>query len=339
MTETKNIRRARIISTGSYVPDFVLTNDALSRMVDTSDEWIRERTGIGERRINTVTSNREMAKIAAQRALEASGLSALDIDLIIASTVSNDNFTPSLACCVQSDIGAENAFAFDLNAGCSGFVYALDAASVYICAERPGAKPINNVLIVCSEVLSRITDYTDRSSCVLFGDGAGAAVVCADTEHGLLSSYLRSDGTGAESIVANALIPVTDNGDGTVSNPTESVKPGLRMNGRKVFTFAVRAIPEALKTALEAAGVEASELKYVVMHQANIRIIESAVERLGLAPEKAPVNIERYGNTSSASVPILLDELNRAGKLERGDKLAIEGFGSGLTYGAAIIEW
>ncbi|MBQ8552372.1 MAG: ketoacyl-ACP synthase III [Clostridia bacterium] len=332
-------RRARIISTGSYIPERVLSNDDLSRMVETDDEWIRERTGIGERRINTSMKNHEMAVIAAKRALEASGLSPLDIDLVIASTVTNDNYTPALACHVQAGVGAKNAFAFDINAGCSGFVYALDTASAFISASRPGTRQVNNVLIVCSEVLSRITDYTDRTSCVLFGDGAGAAVVCADSEHGLLSSYIKTDGTGADSITAPALTSVIANDDGTIENNPDKITEGLKMNGRKVFTFAVKAIPEALSEALKAADVTADELKYVIMHQANIRIINSAVERLGIDPEKAPVNIERYGNTSSASVPILLDELNRAGKLQRGDKLAIEGFGSGLTYGAAIIEW
>jgi len=331
--------RARIMATGSYIPDFVLTNDALSRMVETNDEWIRERTGIGERRINTVTSNREMATSAAKKALESSGLSPLDIDLIICSTVTNDNYSPALACYVQADIGASNAFAFDINAGCSGFVYALETASSFISAKRPGTKQINNVLIVCSESLSRITDYTDRSSCILFGDGAGAAIVCADKEHGLLSSYIKTDGTGADSITASALTPVIAHEDGTVSNPTERPEPKLQMNGRKVFTFAVKAVPEALEGALEAAGLKADDIKYLIMHQANTRIIDSAVSRLGLDPAKAPTNIERYGNTSSASVPILLDELKREGKLQRGDKLAIAGFGSGLTYGVAIIEW
>lgn len=334
-----NTRRARIISTGSYIPERVLTNGDLSRMVETDDTWIRERTGIGERRINTTQKNSEMATVAAERALASSGLSPLDIDLVIASTVTNDNFTPALACHVQAGVGAQNAFAFDINAGCSGFVYALETASAFISSCRSGTKQINNVLIVCSEVLSRITDYTDRTSCVLFGDGAGAAVVSADSGHGLLSSYIKTDGTGADCITAPALVPVTDNGDGTLSNNPSKPTEGLSMNGRKVFTFAVKAIPEALTEALKAAGVTADELKYVIMHQANIRIINSALERLGIDPKKAPVNIERYGNTSSASVPILLDELNRAGKLQRGDKLAIEGFGSGLTYGAAIIEW
>ncbi|MBE6610932.1 MAG: ketoacyl-ACP synthase III [Ruminococcaceae bacterium] len=331
--------RARIAATGSYIPDFRLTNDALSRMVETNDEWIRERTGIAERRINTTLSNREMAVIAAKRALDASGLDPLDIDIVIASTVTNDNYSPALACYVQADIGASNAFAFDVNAGCSGFVYALDTASAFISAARPGTKPVRHVLIVCSENLSRITDYTDRSSCILFGDGAGAAIVSADDSHGLLSTYIRTDGTGADAITARALAPVIDNGDGTVSNNDASVKAGLVMNGREVYRFAVKAVPEAVEGALAAADLTAADLKYLVMHQANARIIASAVERLGIDPEKAPMNMERYGNTSSASVPILLDELNRAGKLSRGDKLAIAGFGSGLTYGVAIIEW
>ena len=334
----KQNRFARIVSTGSYLPDFVLSNDALSRMVETNDQWIRERTGISERRINTELSNREMASLAAKKALDASGLSPLDIDIVIASTVTNDKYTPALACCVQADLGASNAFAFDINAGCSGFVYALETASSFIARDIPGAKAINNVLIVCSECLSRITDYQDRSSCILFGDGAGAAVVSADSEHGVLSSYIKTDGTGADSITANALAPVTAHDDGTLES-AEAVCPKLTMNGRKVFTFAVKAVPEAVQGALDAAGMSADDLKYLIMHQANTRIIASAVERLGISPEKAPVNIEKYGNTSSASIPILLDELNLAGKLEKGDRIALAGFGSGLTYGVIIIEW
>lgn len=334
----KETRRARIVSTGSYLPEFVLTNDTLSKMVETDDKWIRERTGISERRINTVTPNREMATSAALAALKNAEMSPLDIDLIIVSTVTNDKFTPALACCVQADIGASNAFAFDLNAGCSGFVYALETANAFIGADRLASKHVNNVLIVCSECLSRITDYTDRSSCILFGDGAGAVVVAADTTHGVLGSYIKTDGTGADSITANALSAVNVNEDGTLSRK-DSESPALTMNGRRVFTFAVKAVPEALIGALDAVGMSADELKYLVMHQANTRIIASAVERLGISPEKAPMNIDKYGNTSSASIPILLDELNREGKLTRGDKLAIAGFGSGLTYGVIILEW
>ncbi len=339
MSNTES-RRARIVATGSYIPSFRLTNEALSRMVDTNDEWIRERTGISERRINTDMTNREMAVLAAKRALEASGLSALDIDIVICSTVTNDNFTPALSCYVQADLGAVNAFAFDLNAGCSGFIYALETASAMNSSDRPGTRHVNNVLIVCSENLSRITDYTDRSSCILFGDGAGAAIVSADAEHGLLSSYIKTDGSDADSIIAKALAPVIANDDGTVKNNDQKEEfGGLKMNGREVYRFAVKAVPEALEGAMAAAGITASDLKYLVMHQANVRIINSAVERLGLDPEKAPINIERYGNTSCASVPILLDELNRDGKLQHGDKLAIAGFGSGLSYGVAIMEW
>lgn len=336
---TTSSRRARITSTGSYIPELRLTNDALSRMVETNDEWIRERTGISERRINTELSAREMALTAAKRALDTSGLAPTDIDMIIACTVTNDNFTPALACCVQADLGAVNAFAFDLNAGCSGFIYALETASAFISADRPGSKRIDHALIVCSENLSRITDYTDRSSCILFGDGAGAAVVSADEAHGLLSSVVRTDGTGAGAITAKALAPVIAKEDGTVENAPDAIQPGLVMNGREVYRFAVKAVPDAVQSAMDAAGVTADELKYLVLHQANTRIIASAVERLGIDPAKAPTNIEHLGNTSSASIPILLDELNRAGKLERGDKLALCGFGSGLTWGAAILEW
>jgi 3-oxoacyl-[acyl-carrier-protein] synthase-3 len=336
---TNSSRRARIVSTGSYIPELRLTNDALSRMVETNDEWIRERTGISERRINTELSARETALTAAKRALDASGLAPTDIDIIIACTVTNDNFTPALACCVQADLGAVNAFAFDLNAGCSGFVYALETASAFISAERPGSKRIDHALIVCSENLSRITDYTDRSSCILFGDGAGAAIVCADETAGFLSSCIRTDGTGAGAIHAAAIAPVIASEDGTVANSEEIIKPGLVMNGREVYRFAVKAVPEAVESALQSAGLSADDLKYLILHQANTRIIASAVDRLGMDPAKAPTNMERYGNTSSASIPILLDELNREGKLSRGDKLAFCGFGSGLTYGAVIMEW
>ncbi|MBQ8509877.1 MAG: ketoacyl-ACP synthase III [Clostridia bacterium] len=335
---TENNRRARILATGSYVPEFALTNEALCRMVDTSDEWIRERTGIRERRINPNLSNREMASTAAKRALEMSGLSPLDLDMIICSTITNDNYTPSLACYVQGDLGASNAFAFDINAGCSGFVYAMENASAFISSSRPNAKAVNHVLIVCSENLSRITDYTDRSSCVLFGDGAGAVIVGAD-EVGVLASYMRADGKGANSIVAPALTAATVTEDGRVETAPPVEKPGLVMNGREVYRFAVRAVPEAFEAGLKLAGLTADQLDYAILHQANLRIINAVIDRLGLDPAKVPFTIDRYGNTSSACIPVLLDEMNRSGKLKRGDKLAIAGFGSGLTYGVIVTEW
>ncbi len=337
MTSPVNPRRARIIATGSCIPDFVLTNEALTRMVDTSDEWIRERTGIEERRINTASTNREMASLAARRAIGQAGIDPASIDAILCSTVTNDNFTPALACYIQADIGAFNAFAFDLNAGCSGFVYALELAASLIAAVRPGTRPVSRVLVVSSEMLSAITDYSDRASCVLFGDSAGAVILDAD-ETGLLASVLRCDGSGADSIVAPALTHVRAE-DGCVANPESLPAHGMKMNGREVYRFAVKAVPDTLNAVLAEAGMSAGELKYVVLHQANLRIINAAIDRLGIDSDKVPVSITRYGNSSSACIPVLLDELNRAGNLQKGDKIAVVGFGSGLTSGAAVLEW
>ena len=286
-------------------------------MVDTSDEWITERTGIKERRINKGTPAAQLASEAALRALEDAKIGAEEIDVIIATTIGADYLTPSLSCMIQKETGVRNAFCFDINAACSGFVYALDVANAYIKSGRA-----SNILIVSAEMLSRYTDYTDRSTCVLFGDGTAAVVVRAGEQPGMISGYLKSNGSMGDVLeVAN--------------------RPGayLTMNGREVYKFAVRVNVETITHLMEENGLTFGDIKYIIPHQANKRIIEGVAAKLKCPLELFYMNVEKYGNTSSASVPICLDELNKAGKLQTGDKIIMVGFGGGLTYAGAFIEW
>ncbi len=321
---------ARIVGTGSYVPSFVLTNDGLSKLVDTSDEWITTRTGIKERRICREETTGDMALKAAQSALSDSGITADSLDMIVAGTITPDYHTPSLSCLLQGQLGAANAFAFDINAACSGFVYGLDVISAYMAAGR-----VRRVLLVCSERLSSITDYEDRSTCVLFGDAAGAVVLEASEEGGVLSTYVGADGAGAMHLYAPAPPPENP----FAGERPQAGAPCIRMEGREVFKFAVNAMPRALDRVLEQAGFTAGELRHIIPHQANIRIIDAVIKRYGLSPDVVYTNLDRYGNTSSASIPLCLDELNRAGRLSPGDLVAMVGFGAGLTYGAALVRW
>lgn len=316
---------AKITGTGSYLPPMTLTNDMLSEMVTTSDSWIKERTGIETRRIETEGFTWEMGVKAAQKALQNAKITAADIDLIIGTTVTPDYFTPSLSCLVQGGISASGAVAFDVSAACSGFVYALDVADCYIKTGRA-----KKILIVSSERLSAITDYTDRTTCVLFGDAAAAAVVEASETPGILSTVLSADGANGDVLMIPAL---------TKGNPFEKKqKPGyLSMNGKAVFRFAVGAVSDAIGKALAKAHLEAESIDWVLMHQANARIISSVVERMGFNTEKVPVNIARFGNTSSASIPLLLHELREQGKVKAGDTAVLTGFGGGLTYAAAVV--
>ena len=326
-----------IAGTGSYLPSLVLTNDDLSKMVDTSDEWIRERTGIRERRISKGEPAWYMGRQAAAACLENAGVGAKDVDLIIACSITADYFTPSLSCIIQSEIGADNAFCYDMNAACSGFIYAVDAAYRYL--ETGGAK---TVLVVCSEVLSKIIDFTDRSTCVLFGDGAAAAVL-KKGENKLFSSYLRAEGSSGASLLSRSIenkspfFTEADREEYRKFGPTNG--HFLAMAGREVYRFATKALAESVEKACEKAGLAVNRLDLIVPHQANIRIVKTAADRLGGDMDKMYVNLDRFGNTSCASIPICLDELNRSGKLRRGMKIAIAGFGAGLTCGAVVMEW
>ena len=323
----------RILGTGSYLPENIVTNEDYTKFVDTSDEWIVKRTGIHRRRI-TETPTFVMAEAAARRALEDAGVSAEELDLIICTTVSNDYMTPSLACVVQGRIGAKNAIAYDINAACAAFVYALDMANMYL------KNGYCKILIVSAESLSKITDYTDRSTCVLFGDAAGACVVEASDRP--FASCLGCDGTGAHSLFARQHrneIPLVELQELAEVDQFGPARDGaIYMDGREVYKFAVGAMSKALTEACEKFGTAPAELDLIVPHQANIRIIQTAAKELGLPLERFFVNIGEYGNTSSACIPVGLDQLNRAGKLTSGAKVGLVGFGAGLVYGGCVFE-
>jgi len=326
------VRGATITGTGMYVPDRVLSNSDFERMVETSDAWIRERTGIVERRIGAPgQASSDLALIAAQAALEGAGIGPRDIDQIIVATTTPDRILPSCACTLQAKLGATNAAAYDLFAACTGFIYGMGLARGVI-----GTGLADNVLLVGVEMLSRIVDYTDRNTCVLFGDGAGAAVLqpCAAGD-GILSVAIHSDGVLGDLLevpAGGSLHPATE---ATVRDKGHFIK----MRGRELFKVAVRGMEESMRTALADAGLGPGDLDLVIPHQANRRIIDATRERLGIPSAKVILNIERYGNTSSASIPISLDEVVRAGRLKPGDCVGFVAFGGGATWGATVSRW
>lgn len=320
----------RLIGTGSYMPDLKLTNEMLESMVDTNDEWIVKRTGIRERRIAQNTATWELALEAGRRALEDAALDASELDLIIVGTATPDFFTPSVSCMVQGKLGASKAMAFDLSAACSGFVYSVEVADSFIRAGKA-----KNVLVICAETLSRIIDYTDRSTCVIFGDGAAAAVLQASEQEGVLTTYMRANGTLGECLKAQCL-PVED----PLAQGPRAVCDHrfLKMAGSDVFRFTASAVPEAIDAVLHQANMTADQIDWFVLHQANVRILQMVTTRYGLDPKKVYVNIDRYGNTSGVSVALCLDEMRKNGQLKAGQHIVISGFGGGLTYGAALIR-
>jgi 3-oxoacyl-[acyl-carrier-protein] synthase-3 len=327
------VRRTQIIGTGAYAPEKVVTNQDLEKIVETSDAWIAERTGIRERRMAAEgEQTSDMAVKAAERALEMSGTRAEDLDLIIVGTVTPDMPMPSCAVFVQAKLGAKKAFAFDVTAACAGSLYALSIADQFI---RAGT--VKRALIVGVELLTRIIDWEDRNSCVLFGDAAGAMVLgpSEDGERGILSTHLHSDGT----LAGILQIP----GGGSVHPQSEDVVKRklhkVHMAGKDVYKVAVRALPEAVLEALAHNGVQAKDVTHVIAHQANLRIIESVMDRLELPLERCWLNIAKYGNTSSASLPTTLDEANRAGRLKQGDLIAMMAIGGGMAWGSALVRW
>lgn len=324
--------RSRIISTGSFLPEKVLTNYDLEKMVDTSDEWITERTGIKERRIaseNQAAS--DLAHKASKAALERAALKAEDLDLIIAATVTGDMPFPSTACILQDKLGSKKAAAFDINAACSGFLYGLYIADGFI---RSGMH--KRILVVGTEVLSKITDWNDRTTCVLFGDGAGAAIVEPTKENrGIISMSINSDGSMWE------LLHMPGGGSRFPASK-DSVDGGLhyiKMKGNETFKFAVRTLEDLVVKILEHNQLESSQLSLLIPHQANLRIIQATADRLSLPMEKVLVNIDRYGNTSAASIPIALDEAVTMGRIKDGDYILLEAFGGGITWASALIKW
>lgn len=317
----------KIIGIGSYVPDTVVTNQDLMKFLDTDDAWIRERTGICERRVSKDMGTCGLAIEAAKRAIDDAGIDPKEIDLIVLATSSGDRAFPAAAMDVQAAIEAVNAVGFDITAACSGFIFGLHIAHSFFAAGI-----YKTALIIGAETLSKVVDWTDRGTCILFGDGAGAAVVRA-SETGIIRTLMGSDGTKGWTLECQAR---------NLGNCVNGIKPELgfmKMDGKEVFKFVVRKVPEIVAQILEDAQMDPEEIKYFVLHQANFRILEAASRRLKVPMDRIPVNIDRYGNTSAASVPILLDELKRDGKLERGDKLVLAGFGSGMTWGATLLEW
>jgi 3-oxoacyl-[acyl-carrier-protein] synthase-3 len=326
-------RYAQITGWGMYVPEKVLTNADLARAMDTTDEWIISHTGIKERRI--VNGEREstatLATRAAQEALLVADVAPADLGLVIVATVTPEYAFPATASLVQDALGADHAGAFDLSAGCSGFMYALSLAADVI---RAGG--CQHVLVIGAETLSRIVDWTDRNTCVLFGDGAGAVVVSAcEVRCGVLATVLGSDGSGGDALILPAGGSHAPASHETVSNGGHFVK----MNGREVYRFATTILPKAVEQVVQQAGWQTADLALVVPHQANTRIIESAAKRLNVPLDKVFINLERYGNTSTASIPIALCEAIRDQRIKAGDKLALVGFGAGLTWAAVAIEW
>lgn len=319
-----------IIGHGRYLPQKVLTNFDLEKMVDTSDEWIRTRTGIRERRIAEASiSSSDMAIFASRQALQSSGINAREVELIIVATITPDMLFPATACFVQKGLKAENAVCYDISAACSGFIYALEIADALI---KGGY--YKNALIVGSEKLSAITDWKDRSSCILFGDGAGAVLLSRVSRGGIIATYLASDGNGADLLYMPG---------GGSRNPAslKTVTDGLhyiKMKGNELFKQAVIAMSDACNKVLAKAGLKAEDIKYFIPHQANIRIISACARRLNLNQERIWLNIDRYGNMSSASTVVALSEVLDSGKLKQGDKLLLVAFGAGLTWSACIIE-
>ncbi|WP_419873070.1 beta-ketoacyl-ACP synthase III [Candidatus Pristimantibacillus sp. PTI5] len=321
-----------IIGTGKYVPERILTNKELEAMVETNDEWIVTRTGIKERRLAAVEeATSDLALHASREAIAAAGLTAEDIDLIIVATITPDMFFPSTACLLQDKLGAKKAAAFDLSAACSGFIYGLATGSSMIASGL-----YKNVLVVGAETLSRITDYTDRNTCILFGDGAGAVVLGEVEEgRGFQSFELGADGSGGELLKVHG-------GGSRVPASEESIQNRqhyIHMAGNDVFKFAVRIMGSVAEEALLKAGIAKEEVDLLVPHQANIRIIQSALNRLNLSEEKAMVNLDKYGNMSSASIPVALAEAVEQGRVKEGDRIVLVGFGGGLTWGASVLVW
>jgi 3-oxoacyl-[acyl-carrier-protein] synthase-3 len=315
---------SRIAGTGSYLPKNVVTNDDLAKKVDTSDEWIRSRTGIRQRHIADETeSSSDLAAHASRAAIESAGIRPEDIDLIVVATSTPDQVFPSTACLLQAKLGIRGCPAFDLQAVCSGFVYALATADNFIRAGRHKC-----ALVVGAEVFSRILDWNDRSTSVLFGDGAGAVILRADAKPGILGTVLHADGSHA------GMLSVP----GTICGGKVTGSPYLQMDGQAVFKFAVRVLEEAAREALEQCGLTTSDIDWMIPHQANARILEATAKRLGIEPSKVVVTVDRHANTSAASVPLALDAAVRDGRIKKGHKVLLEGVGGGFTWGAALVE-
>ncbi len=320
---------ARIAGTGSYLPDKILTNADIEKLVETSDQWIRERTGIQQRHIAAEGQTTvDLAEQAALRAMEAAGVSAAELDLIVMGTTTPDIIFPSSACLLQARLGANGCAAFDVNAACSGFIFALTTADKFI---RSGAA--KTVLVVGAETLTRILDWSDRNTCVLFGDGAGAVVLKADAETGILSTHLHSDGGKKELLYTPVGV--------SAGFQFDEKNAGMRvlMAGSEVFKYAVKALDSVVDEALVANGIDKSQLDWLIPHQANLRIIEATAKRLAMPMDRVIITVHKHGNTSAASVPLALDEAVRSGRVQRGQLVLMEAFGGGFTWGSALMRY
>ncbi len=325
------MKKVGIIGVGEYLPAKVLTNADLEKMVDTSDEWITTRTGIKQRRLAAKDeAASDLAIKASKQALESAHLKAADVDLIIVATITGDMPTPSVACLLQQALGANNAACFDISAACAGFVYALATAKQFI-----SSGTYKNALVVGTEVLSRVTDWKDRNTCVLFGDGAGAVVLSEVKSGGILSTYLGSDGTKKDLL----LIPGGGSREPSSHHTLDNRLHYLKMQGNELFKLAVTIMAEAAQIALKKAELECKDIDLVIPHQANIRIIMAMAKKLNLPKEKIYLNIEKYGNMSSASTVTALCEAAKSGKVKKGDIVLLDAFGAGLVWGACVIEW
>lgn len=320
--------KTRIVGTGSYIPEKVVTNMDLESLVETNDEWIKERTGIATRHIAIDEGTMDLAYKAADNALMDAGMKGEEIDLIIAASITSDMIVPSLSCMVQAHVGADHAVCFDINAACSGFVYALHIADMMI---QSGS--YKTALILGAETLSKITNWKDRSTCILFGDGAGAAVLRTDEEYGIIHHDLGASGKKGMGVYLH--------GQSTRNflKPKDLEENYLVMDGGEIFKFSATTVPGSVKKVLSESSIPAEKIKYYVLHQANSRILEAVSKRMKEDMSKFPMSMDKYGNTSSASVPIMLDEINKAGKLSAGDYLVLSGFGGGLTWASVVLTW
>ncbi len=319
---------SKIASFAKCVPENIVTNNDLEKLVDTSDEWIFSRTGIKERRISVSENTSEICAGAAKKAIDAAKLMPEEVELIITATISGDYYIPSVSCIVQKIIGAKNAMAFDINAACSGFIFALSAADKFI---KTGT--FKNALVIGGEVLSKFVDWDDRGTCVLFGDGAGACVIKRGNGRGIIAEDLHSDGEKGESLMSS-YIPV----DNPFCESTEETFKFIKMGGREIFNFATRKVPASINEVIKKSALSFDDIKYIVPHQANSRIVEIIAKKLKLPMNKFFMNMDKYGNTSGASIPIALSEMSEKGLIKENDKIIVTGFGGGLTWGSALIE-
>ena len=328
----------KILGTGMYVPDKIVSNDDFAQIIETSDEWIYTRTGMKERHLSQGEPTWYMGTKAVQAAIEKAGIDASEIGLIISTSATVDFYTPSMSCIIQREIGAIGSMAIDVNCACAGFVYGFDMARRYLVTDEK----IKYAVVVANENLTKITDYSDRSTCILFGDGAAACIIKLE-DNSFYSSFLGADGTGACRLFARSIQPdnafMPENKKDYPDGFPEGNGHYLYQDGKEVYKFAIKALPFAVENALKGTGLGIEDIDLIIPHQANIRIIETAAQRFGVSMDKMYINLEKYGNTSSASIPLALDEAIKAGRIKDGDKVCLVGFGAGLTYGAVIFEF